>query len=80
MMRNHKNKANLLNYIAWSMLMHPKMLPTDMTFILGGMMEDSGHTIILRNGVSNIISDLSCEKHEEADTRIFAHLAKSETH
>ena len=75
MMRNQKNKANLLNYIASSMLMHPKMLPTDMTFILGGMMEDSGHTIILRNGISNIISDLSCEKHEEADTRIFAHLA-----
>ena len=38
-------------------------------------MEDGSQTIILRNGVSEVIDELSCKSREEADTRIFAHLA-----
>ena len=37
-------------------------------------MEDGDQTIILRNGVSEVVDELSCKSREEADTRIFAHL------
>ena len=30
--------------------------------------------MILRNGVSEVVDELACKSHEEADTRIFAHL------
>ena len=68
-------KETWLNYIASSMSKHPEILPRSMTFILGGMMEDGSQTILLRNGVSEGVGELSCKNYEKADTRIFAHLA-----
>ena len=38
-------------------------------------MEDAGQTIILRSGVIEAVDELSCKSHEEADIRVFAHLA-----
>ena len=38
-------------------------------------MEDAGQTIILRSGVNEVVDELSCKSHEEADSKIFAHLA-----
>ena len=37
-------------------------------------MEDAGQMIILRSGVIEVVDELSCKSHEEADRRIFAHL------
>ena len=37
-------------------------------------MEGDDLTILLRNGISEVVDELSCKSHEEADTRTFAHL------
>ena len=73
--KNSNNKADLLNFTAASVSKHPKILPRSITYISGGMMEDDSQTIILRTGVTKVIDELSCKSHEEADTRIFGHLA-----
>ena len=37
-------------------------------------MEGGDLMILLRNGISEVVDELSCKSHEEADTRTFAHL------
>ena len=54
LMKNSNNKANLLNYIAASVSKQPEILPRRITYILGGMMEDSGQTIVLKNSLSEV--------------------------
>lgn len=49
-------------------------LPAGCTLILGGIFCDPGRTVLL--SVDSQLPELSCEKHEEADTRI-AHIAYS---
>ena len=61
LMKNPNNKANLLTYIAFSVSKQPEILHRSMTFISGGMMEDGDQTIILRNGVSEGVGELSCK-------------------
>ena len=48
------------------------MVPRDVQLILGGI--SSEYVIIQGNG-SQALPDVSCESHEEADIRIFEHLA-----
>ncbi|KAI0230441.1 hypothetical protein LSAT2_019237 [Lamellibrachia satsuma] len=48
------------------------MAPRDVQLIHGGI--SSEYVIIQGNG-SQALSDVSCESHEEADMRIFEHLA-----
>ena len=69
---NAKNKATLPRYLTDTWYIHPKMVHGDVQLILGGL--SSEYANIQGNG-SKALSDLSCESHEEADTRIFAHLA-----
>ena len=73
-MKKPKNKANLLNYIALSLAANSCVIPDNTVFILGGMMQNPGETMILTNRKQNYTTDLACENHEEADTRLFAHL------
>jgi hypothetical protein len=74
-MQNPKNKANLHWFITSSLCDHPEVLPENVTIILGGMSVMSGETVTITNTSSSAIEELSCGEHEEADTRITAHLA-----
>ena len=71
---NSQNKANIQNFIASCLEEDYESLPDGLTFILGGMMEDINHTVSITSAGSSVIN-LPCTKHEEADTRIIAHLA-----
>jgi len=57
-----------------------KSLPVGRTLILGGLFRDPGRTVMLSADCHIEVPELSCEKHEEADTTIFAHLAYSVRH
>jgi len=74
---NPQNKANLLNYMGEAWAAQNKSLPTGRTLILGGIFHDPGRTILLSADCQIELPELSCEKHEEADTRMFAHIAYS---
>ena len=50
------------------------MIPENVTFILGGTSRDSGRTVVISNATVSTSAELSCSLHEEADTRIMAHL------
>ena len=73
--KNPNNKANLHNVTLLLQCSHPQILPRSITYMLGGMLEDGGQTIIIRNGLSEVVDELSFKSHEEADTRMFSHLA-----
>ena len=42
---------------------------------MGGMNGTAGSTVFVSKNTTFNVADLSCSKHEEADTRIMAHLA-----
>ena len=50
-------------------------LPEDTAFIMGGINGTDGSTVSVSKNTAFDIADLSYSKHEEADTRIMAHLA-----
>ena len=54
-----------------------KSLPAGCTLILGGIFCDPGRTVLLSADCQVELSELSYEKHEEADTRMFADFAYS---
>ncbi len=74
---NPLNKANLLNYMGEAWAAQNKSLPAGCTLILGGIFCDPGRTVLLSVDCQVELPELSCEKHEEADTRMFAHIAYS---
>ncbi|CAL8378921.1 unnamed protein product [Arctogadus glacialis] len=74
---NPLNKANLLNYMGEAWATQNKSLPAGCTLILGGIFCDPGRTVLLSADCQVELPELSCEKHEEADTRMFAHIAYS---
>jgi len=78
--QNTLNKANLLNYMGEAWTAQHKSLPAGCTLILGGIFRDPGRAILLSADCQTELPELSCEKHEEADTRMFAHLAYSVQH
>lgn len=43
--------------------------------ILGGMNQDPGKTVKLTEQGGTVIKSLSCDTHEEADTRLIAHIS-----
>ena len=53
------------------------LLSAEFKLILGGVFHDSGRTVQLSVDRAFELSELSCGKHEEAETRIFAHMAYS---
>ena len=75
-MVNPKNKANLLQFLYCSFCENSVELPDDVTFILGGMdYKDSGHTVATSKSSTTDLLNLSFGEHEEADTRLIAHIA-----
>jgi len=72
---NQKNKAAIQNYLADSWTTHHKEMPQGVKLILGGMYNEAHKSVVITTDGSHVIPDLQCEDHEEADTRIFAHIA-----
>ena len=74
LMKNPRNKANLLEFGTESLRVDKHMIPENVTFILGGTSRESGRTVVISNATVPTLDELSCSLHEEADTRIMAHL------
>lgn len=55
-------------------------LPAGCALILGGIFSDPGRTVLLSAECQVEVPELSCEKHEQADIRMFAHTAYSVQH
>ena len=75
--QNPQNKANLMDYVAEAWSANCKSLPPGCQLILGGVFCDPGRTVLLSADGQVELPELSCEKHEEADTRMFAHIVHS---
>jgi len=71
---NPENKAGLLNFISNEWCAHADWIPEGLSLIIGGTFQVSGKAVCIINKTETVLSDLSCADHEEADTRIFAHL------
>ena len=74
-MSNQKNKHHLQEHLSNSWSHNTECIPPGCTFIFGGM--TSGPAKILSSFGILCNDHLSCDEHEESDTRIFAHLAYS---
>ncbi|KAL5015266.1 hypothetical protein ScPMuIL_009536 [Solemya velum] len=75
LMSNADNKARLLSYLSKFWCQHSEeSIPKGITFMIGGTFEDRAKAVALRSGSMTSLEMLSCEEHEEADTRIIAHL------
>ncbi|KAJ8321079.1 hypothetical protein KUTeg_002666 [Tegillarca granosa] len=68
-----RNKANLLDFISNGLQTFANV--GDVTFIVGGLSKDKKDNFTLYKSEKCEIPHLSCLDHEEADTRIVAHLA-----
>lgn len=77
---NPMNKANLLNYLGESWVSQNESIPAGCRLLLSGIFRDPGRTILLTSDCPIELPELSCENHEEADTRIFAQIAYSVQH
>ena len=73
-MNNPKNKANLLNYISCSWENSISFLQDNTSIVLGGTFLDGEKTVELKKEYVIHIQELMCTQHEEADTKIVAHL------
>ena len=74
LMKNPRNKANLLEFVTESLFVDKQMIPENVAFILGGSSRDSGRTVVISNSTVSTLAELSYGLHEEADARIMAHL------
>ena len=72
LMKNPRNKANLLEFVTESLCVGKHMNPENVTFILGGTSRESGRTVVISNATVSTLAELSWSLHEEADTRIMA--------
>ena len=76
LMSNANNKGTLLSYFSNCLCQNAEtLIPENVIVILGGSFETRSKSVAVRNGTCVEIQALSCEQHEEADTRIMAHLA-----
>ena len=76
LMSNANNKGTLLKYFSNYLCKNAEtLIPENIIAIIGGLFEARSRCEAVRNGVVVEIPALSCEQHEEADTRIIAHLA-----
>lgn len=74
MLKNPVNKGNLLNYLATSWSQNTHEFPEGFNLVLGGTFKNKSRTVIVSKGQCEQLDTLSCSAHEEADTRIVAHI------
>ena len=76
LMSNANNKGTLLSYFSNCLCQNAEtFIPENTIVILGGLFETRSKCVAVRNAEVVDIQALACEQHEEADTRIMAHLA-----
>ena len=76
--QNPVNKANLLKFFSETLCKkRVTLIPPGFHFILGGTFEEPEKTVYLQTDSEITLQQLDCRKHEEADTRIMAHIAFS---
>ena len=78
--QNPQNKANLLHYIGELWESENQSLPPGCRLIIGVIFRDRGRTVLLSSDCCMQLPELACKEHEEADTRMFAHVAYSMQH
>jgi len=75
-MQNPNNTANLLNFLGKSWA--HQNFPSGCTLILGSVFKDPERTLFVsHDSEARDLPELSCRRHEEADTRMFAYMAYS---
>ena len=68
LIRNHKNKALLLNFLSETISDNSKeVIHNDLVFVFGGTFEEKGMTMLFRKYDKKRLVELSCLDHEEAD-------------
>ncbi len=76
-MANNKSNTNLLDFLSQTFTRNRAvMIPQGASLVLCGTFIDKGKATRLGRDGQSTIDALSCEQHEEADTRIFAHAAE----
>lgn len=78
--QNGNNKSSLLDYIGESWIQNMALLPPGVSITLGGVFKHPGRAVLINSLEMKEIPELSCTQHEEADTRIFSHIAFSVEH
>ena len=69
---NPKNKEAIQAYLADSWSKNHESVPQRDRLVIGGMLKES---MIVQSDGAETCAELKCVQHEEADTRIFAHLS-----
>ena len=60
LIKNLRNKANLLEFMTESLCVDKQMIPENVTFTLGGTSRESGHTVVISNATVCTLDELSC--------------------
>ena len=75
LIHNHKNKAHLLNFLSETISDNSEeVIPNNLVIIFVGTFEYKGMTMLFRKYDKKRLVELFCSDHEEADTRIIAHM------
>ena len=73
-LKNPINKKNLLHYLSESWCQNCNLLPEGVSLILGGTFDEREKACIITRHHCDELHVLSCSTHEEADTRMIAHI------
>ena len=74
MLKNPVNKGHLLHYLSSTWCQNHLTLPDRFSLVLGGTFNDKSRTTVVTKSHCREIDQLSCSAHEEADTRMIAHV------
>ena len=74
LLRNPLNKGHILHYLSSSWCQNSRLLPEGLHLFLGGTFNDRSRANVVTRGQCSVIDQLSCYVHEEADTRMIAHI------
>ena len=74
LLRNPLNKGHILHYLSSSWCQNNRLLPEGLHLFLGGTFNDRSRANVVTRGQCSVIDQLSCYAHEEADTRLMAHI------
>ena len=74
LLKNPLNKGHILHYLSSSWCQNYRLLPDAVHLFLGGTFNDKSRTTVVTGTQCSKIGQLSCSSHEEADTRMIAHI------
>ena len=74
LLKNPLNKGHILHYLSSSWCQNYRLLPGGVHLFLWGTFNDKSRTTMVTGTQCSEIDQLSCSSHEEADTRMIAHI------